>query len=159
MGTTGVRPLTIKDKSAVMSLLCATPEFLPPEVVVAEELIDAYLEEEKASGYYIYVAEHDGDIAGYVCYGDTPLTEATWDLYWIAVDHEKQGFGIGRILMKHAEEDIKRMHGKLVMVETSGKADYNKTRQFYERLNYQKLCQITDYYAPGDDLVLFAKRI
>jgi GNAT superfamily N-acetyltransferase len=142
-----------------MSLLRATPEFLPPEVVVAEELIDAYLEEEKASGYYIYVAEHDGDIAGYVCYGDTPLTEATWDLYWIAVDHEKQGFGIGRILMKHAEEDIKRMHGKLVMVETSGKADYNKTRQFYERLNYQKLCQITDYYAPGDDLVLFAKRI
>jgi hypothetical protein len=61
--------------------------------------------------------------------------------------------------MKHAEEDIKRMHGKLIMVETSGKADYNKTRQFYERLNYQKLCQITDYYAPGDDLVLFAKRI
>jgi GNAT superfamily N-acetyltransferase len=99
VGTTGVRPLTIKDKSAVMSLLRATPEFLPPEVVVAEELIDAYLEEEKASGYYIYVAEHDGDIAGYVCYGDTPLTEATWDLYWIAVDHEKQGFGIGRILM------------------------------------------------------------
>lgn len=159
MGTTGVRPLTIKDKAAVMSILRATPEFLPPEVVVAEELIDAYLEEEKASGYYIYIAEHEGEIAGYVCYGDTPLTEATWDLYWIAVHHDKQGFGIGRILMKHAEEDIKRMHGKLVMVETSGKADYNKTRQFYERLNYQKLCQITDYYAPGDDLVLFAKRI
>jgi GNAT superfamily N-acetyltransferase len=142
-----------------MSILRATPEFLPPEVVVAEELIDAYLEEEKASGYYIYIAEHEGEIAGYVCYGDTPLTEATWDLYWIAVHHDKQGFGIGRILMKHAEEDIKRMHGKLIMVETSGKADYNKTRQFYERLNYQKLCQITDYYAPGDDLVLFAKRI
>jgi GNAT superfamily N-acetyltransferase len=142
-----------------MSILRATPEFLPPEVVVAEELIDAYLEEEKASGYYIYIAEHEGEIAGYVCYGDTPLTEATWDLYWIAVHHDKQGFGIGRILMKHAEEDIKRMHGKLIMVETSGKADYNKTRQFYERLNYKKLCQITDYYAPGDDLVLFAKRI
>ena len=159
MGTTSVRPLTIKDKSAVIGILQATPEFLPPEVVIAEELIDAFLEEQKASGYYIYVAEHEGEIAGYVCYGDTPLTEATWDLYWIAVDHNKQGYGIGRILMKHAEEDIKRMHGKLIMVETSGKADYNKTRQFYERLNYQKLCQITDYYAPGDDLVLFAKRI
>ena len=122
MGTTGVRPLTIKDKAAVMSILRATPEFLPPEVVVAEELIDAYLEEEKASGYYIYIAEHEGEIAGYVCYGDTPLTEATWDLYWIAVANDKQGFGIGRILMKHAEDDIQRMQGRLIMVETSGKA-------------------------------------
>jgi ribosomal protein S18 acetylase RimI-like enzyme len=142
-----------------MRILQSTPEFLPPEVVIAEELIDAFLEDEKTSGYYIYIAEHDGEIAGYVCYGNTPLTEATWDLYWIAVDNGKQGFGIGRMLMKHAEDDIKRMHGRLVMVETSGKPDYNKTRQFYERLYYRKECQIADYYAPGDDLVLFSKKL
>ena len=101
MGTTSIRPLTAKEKSAVMRILHSTPEFLPPEVVIAEELIDAFLEEQKASGYYIYVAELDGEIAGYVCYGDTPLTEATWDLYWIVVARDKQGYGIGRILMKH----------------------------------------------------------
>ena len=159
MGTTSVRPLTIKDKSAVIGILQATPEFLPPEVVIAEELIDAFLEDEKTSGYYIYIAEHDGEIAGYVCYGNTPLTEATWDLYWIAVANNKQGFGIGRSLMKHAEDDIKKMHGKLIMVETSGKPEYNKTRRFYDTLNYQRVCLIPDYYAPGDDLVLYSKRI
>ena len=159
MAATSIRPLTVKDKSSVMRVLQTTPEFLPPEVVIAEELIDAFLEDEKTSGYYIYIAEHDGEIAGYVCYGNTPLTEATWDLYWIAVANNKQGFGIGRSLMKHAEDDIKRMHGRLVMVETSGKPEYNKTRQFYEKLNYQKMCQIPDYYAPGDDLVLFSKRL
>jgi ribosomal protein S18 acetylase RimI-like enzyme len=159
VGTTSIRPLTIKDKHHVMHILQNTPEFLPPEVVIAEELIDAFLEDEKTSGYYIYIAEHEGEIAGYVCYGNTPLTEATWDLYWIAVANNKQGFGIGRMLMKHAEDDIKRMHGRLVMVETSGKAEYNKTRQFYEKLNYQKMCQIPDYYAPGDGLVLYSKRI
>ena len=159
MATTSIRPLTVKEKSSVMGILRSTPEFLPPEVVIAEELIDAFLEDEKTSGYYIYIAEHDGEIAGYVCYGNTPLTEATWDLYWIAVANNKQGFGIGRSLMKHAEDDIKRMHGRLVMVETSGKPEYNKTRQFYEKLNYQKMCQIPDYYAPGDDLVLFSKRL
>jgi ribosomal protein S18 acetylase RimI-like enzyme len=142
-----------------MHILKNTPEFLPPEVIVAADLIDAFLEEEQGSGYHIYVADLDGEIAGYVCYGDTPLTEATWDLYWIAVANDKQGFGIGRILMQHAEDDIKRMHGRLIMVETSGKADYNKTRRFYERLDYQKVCQIPDYYAPGDDLVLYTKRI
>jgi len=159
VAATSIRPLTVKDKSSVMRVLQTTPEFLPPEVVIAEELIDAFLEDEKTSGYYIYIAEHDGEIAGYVCYGNTPLTEATWDLYWIAVANNKQGFGIGRSLMKHAEDDIKRMHGRLVMVETSGKPEYNKTRQFYEKLNYRKECQIPDYYAPGDDLVLFSKKL
>jgi ribosomal protein S18 acetylase RimI-like enzyme len=159
VGTTSIHPLSFKDKPAVMHILQATPEFLPPEVVIAEELIDAFLEDQKASGYHIYIAELDGEVAGYVCYGDTPLTEATWDLYWIAVDHDKQGYGIGRILMKHVEDDIKKMHGRLIMVETSGKPDYNKTRLFYEKLNYRKVCQIPDYYAPGDDLVLFSKKI
>ena len=159
MATTSIRPLTVKEKSAVMRILQTTPEFLAPEVIIAEELIDAFLEDTETSGYYIYIAEHDGEIAGYVCYGNTPLTEATWDLYWIAVANNKQGFGIGRSLMKHAEDDIRRMGGRLVMVETSGKPEYNKTRRFYESLNYQKICQIPDYYALGDDLVLFSKRL
>jgi GNAT superfamily N-acetyltransferase len=142
-----------------MHILRATPEFLPPEVIVAEELIDAYLEDPVASGYYIYIAETEGDISGYICYGNTPLTEATWDIYWVAVSHTKQGFGIGRMLMKHAEDDIQRMHGKLIMVETSSKPEYNKTRRFYDNLDYQRVCQIPEYYAPGDDLVLFSKKI
>jgi ribosomal protein S18 acetylase RimI-like enzyme len=159
VGTTSIRPLTVKEKASVMRLLQTTPEFLPPEVIIAEELIDAFLEDTETSGYYIYVAELDGEIAGYICYGNTPLTEATWDIYWVVVAHDKQGFGIGRILMKHAEDDIKKMHGKLIMVETSGKPEYNKTRRFYDTLNYQRVCQIPDYYAPGDDLVLYSKRI
>ena len=159
MGTTSIHPLTVKEKSAVMRILQDTPEFLPPEVIIAEELIDAFLEDTETSGYYIYIAEIDGEIAGYICYGNTPLTEATWDIYWVAVAHDKQGSGVGRILMKHAEDDIKKMHGKLIMVETSGKPEYNKTRRFYDTLNYQRVCQIPDYYAPGDDLVLFSKRL
>ena len=159
MGTPSVRPLTAKEKSSVMRILQDTPEFLPPEVVIAEELIDAFLEDQATSGYYIQFAEVDGDIAGYICYGNTPLTEATWDIYWVAVDRNKQGLGIGRILMKHAEDDIKKMRGKLIMVETSGKPEYNKTRRFYDTLDYQRVCQIPDYYAPGDDLVLFSKRL
>ena len=76
MGTTSIRPITVKDKHHVMHILKNTPEFLPPEVIVAEELIDAFLEEERSSGYHIYVAELDGEIAGYVCYGDTPLNRS-----------------------------------------------------------------------------------
>ncbi len=128
-------------------------------MVVAEEVLDCYLKDPVHSGYCVFVAEIQSQIAGYVCYGDTHLTEATWDIYWIAVAHNKQGHGIGHILMKHAEDDIKKMHGRLIVVETSGKAEYNKTRQFYDNLNYQNVCRISDYYAPGDDLVMFIKKL
>jgi GNAT superfamily N-acetyltransferase len=159
LGTTSIRPMIAADKPAVMRILYNTPEFLPHEVIIAEELIDAYLESSVASGYYLVVIELDGIIVGYACYGDTPNTQATWDLYWIAVDHNKQGHGIGRILMKHIEDDIERMHGRLIMVETSGKPDYNKTRKFYDNLDYQNICRIPDYYAPADDLVIYTKRL
>ena len=159
MGTANIRPMTAGDKPAVVSILRNTPEFLPSEIVIAEELINAFLEDPATSGYYICVSDIDGEIVGYICYGNTPLTEATWDIYWIAVAHQKQGYGIGHLLMKYAEEDIKEMHGRLIMVETSSKPEYNKTRQFYCNLNYNKVCQITDYYATGDDLVLYAKRL
>jgi len=157
--TTSVRPITSDDKPAVMHILRNTPEFLPHEVIVAEELIDCYLENPPFSGYYIHVVEIDGDIAGYVCYGPTPLTEGTWDIYWIAVSRDKQGLGIGRILMKHIEDDIKRMGGRLITVETSGKSEYNKTRGFYETLHYQNVARVPDFYAPGDDLVVFIKKL
>jgi len=159
VNNTNIRVMTAKDKPAVMRILSTTPEFLALDVKIAGELIDAFLEDPVNSGYYTSVAEIDGNIVGYICYGNTPLTEATWDIYWVAVAHDKQGLGIGRSLMKYAEEDIKKRNGSRIMIETSGKPEYNKTRQFYDNLSYQRVCQIPDYYAPHDDLVIFTKRI
>ena len=51
-----IRPMTPEDKTAVMKILKATPEFTPGEVFVAEELIDCYLSDPVDSGYLILVA-------------------------------------------------------------------------------------------------------
>lgn len=142
-----------------MSILNNTPEFLPFELVVAEELIDAYIESPKESGLHIMVAEVNGEIAGYVCYGHTPLTESTWDIYWIAVDRNRQGQGIGGSLMKDSENKIRNIGGKLVVVETSSKPNYDKTRRFYIDLHYTEIARIPDFYAPNDDEIIYIKRI
>jgi ribosomal protein S18 acetylase RimI-like enzyme len=141
-----------------MTILRNTPEFLPHEVTVAEELIDAYLSSPE-SGYYILVAEDGGRVAGYVCYGNTPLTEATWDIYWVAVDNSLRGKGTGKALMTGAETSIKSMHGKLMVIETSGKPQYDKTRRFHISLGYNEIARIPDYYTAGDDLVILVKRL
>jgi GNAT superfamily N-acetyltransferase len=128
-------------------------------VAVAEELIDSYLNDPSGSGYHILVAEVDSTITGYICYGPTPLTEGTWDIYWMAVAREKQGQGIGSALMKSAEKEIMRAKGRLAIIETSSIPAYEKTRNFHLSQGYEVICRIPDFYTPGDDKLILQKRL
>ncbi|MDD5037854.1 MAG: GNAT family N-acetyltransferase [Dehalococcoidales bacterium] len=154
-----VRPLVDRDKSDVMRILRATSEFKPSEVAIAEELIDSYLCDSVQSGYHILVAEVDRSVIGYICYGPTPLTEGTWDVYWIAVATDRQSQGTGGALMTFAEAKIAEAQGRLVIVETSSVSGYEKTRHFYHRQGYEVICRIPDFYTPGDDKIILQKRL
>ncbi len=142
-----------------MKILRDTPEFKPVEVTVAEEVIDSYLRNPDGSGYHVFVAEADSAIGGYIGYGPTPLTEGTWDIYWIAVAPEKQDRGIGRALLAHAEDKIKGAQGRLIVIETSSQAAYEKTRHFYSGRGYQVIGRLPDFYAPDDDKLILQKRL
>jgi ribosomal protein S18 acetylase RimI-like enzyme len=147
------------DKPAVMIILQNTPQFTPSDVAVAGELIDIYLEDPVNSGYFILVAEVNTTILGYICYGPTPLTEGTWDVYWIAVDSKEQGKGIGKALLTSAESKIKESNGRLVLIETSSLPGYENTRRFYISQGYEIISRIPDFYTPGDDKITFLKRM
>ena len=149
--------MTPEDKLPLMAILQNTPEFKPFEVAVAEELIDANLED--PTSYYIFIADIDGVVAGYICYGPTPVTEGTWDIYWEAVARERQGLGIGGSLMNAALKEIKDAGGRLAVIETSGIPSYEKTRRFYTGLGYETVARIPDFYAPGDDKLILVKRL
>ena len=155
--TIKIRPMLKKDRPALMEILRNTPEFKPSEVEVAEEVIDSYLNDPVNSGYSILVAGDVSTIVGYICYGPTPLTEGTWDLYWEAVLREKQGQGIGSTLMKAAEERIRKANGRLALIETSSKPEYEKTRRFHLKNGYCEVARIPDFYSPGDDKVVLQK--
>ena len=142
-----------------MKILQNTPEFKPSEVVVAEEVIDSYLRDPQGSGYYILVAEVASSVIGYICYGPTPLTDGTWDLYWQAVDPEKQRQGIGNALMEAVEEEIGKAQGRLAIIETSSLPEYEKARRFHLGRGYEIIARVPDFYAPGDDKLILQKRL
>jgi ribosomal protein S18 acetylase RimI-like enzyme len=148
-----------RDKPALMALLRGLPEFKPAEVVVAEEVIDGYLADPAGSGYQTLVAQDGAAIKGYICYGSTPLTEGTWDVYWIAVSAGEQGKGVGRALMACAEAKIREARGRLIIIETSSLESYQKTRRFYAKYGYQAIACLPDFYAPGDDKLILQKRL
>lgn len=152
-----IRPLTSPDKPAIMDIVSTTPEFDEMDRVVAEELVDAYLADGTESGYHILVAEADARVNGYVCYGPTPLTENTWDVYWIAVAREKHGKGIGTALLTAAESNIKKAKGRMILIETESHTSYEKTQQFYFKRGYTVVCNIPDFYKVGHGKLVYQK--
>jgi ribosomal protein S18 acetylase RimI-like enzyme len=156
---TKVRPMIARDKPSIIEMLRNMSEFKPPEVVVAEEVLDDFLRDPVRSGYHVFVAEIDSLVVGYICYGPTPLTEATWDIYWLAVAPEQQSQGIGKNLLAFAEKNIKDSSGKTVIIETSSKTEYEASRRFYLAQGYELACSIADFYAPGDDKHILLKRL
>jgi ribosomal protein S18 acetylase RimI-like enzyme len=158
-----IRPLVAADRSGVLRILRNAGNFTPDEVAIALELIDEWLELGEHSGYLSYVLEaRDGgssEVLGYVTFGPTPLTESTFDLYWIAVDKSKHRGGVGKRMLKFTEEEIVRRGGKMLLIETSSQETYDGTIQFYERTGYELVGKIPEYYKAGDDKLIFAKTL
>ncbi|OGO00246.1 MAG: hypothetical protein A2Y58_04070 [Chloroflexi bacterium RBG_13_51_52] len=154
-----VRPMAARDKPALLRILKNTPEFKPIEVTVAKELIDLYLADGEKSGYIIQIAEDDGEVAGYICYGETPCTIGTWDIYWIAVDPARRGKGIGKALWEAAEAAIKQARGRIAFIETSSTPLYENTRRFHLARGFKEVARIPDFYMPGDDKLILQKKL
>lgn len=155
-----IRPITESDEHAVRALLARINVFEPHEVQVAEELIREALS--GSPDYVIYVAEDGeddapGHVVGYVCYGHNPVTDALYDVYWIAVDPAMQGRGVGRALLTHAEHCVRETGGRGMVIDTSSRTEYEPARALYERSGYHRAAAIPDYYKPGDALFIYMK--
>jgi ribosomal protein S18 acetylase RimI-like enzyme len=153
-----IRPLVAVDRPQLAELLARIETFSPDEVVCALELIDAAAQPTNPD-YRVQVAVRDGKVVGYVCYGPTPMTQGTNDLYWIASDPVVRGQGVGAALVSAMEGDLRRRGGRLIRVETSAMEAYGPTRGFYAAMQYKEESRFRDFYKPGEDLIVLAKRL
>jgi ribosomal protein S18 acetylase RimI-like enzyme len=154
--------LRASNRSRLAELLVATGAFHPDEIEIALSLFDFEMTRpasDEVADYEFVGAFEDDRLAGYACYGPTPATEGTYDLYWLAVHPEAQGRGIGRALVHAVETKLVARGGRLLLVETSSRADYAGTRQFYARSGYTEAARVRDFYAPADDRILLTTRL
>ena len=154
-----IRELARDDREEVIALLRATKNFSEAEIAIAEELIDISIEKTEQKDYYAFVAEEKNSVAGFLLLGPTPATAGTYDMYWIAAHPEFQGGGIAQELDDFAVRFVKEHGGYLLIAETSSQPSYERTRAFYAKQRYETLARIADYYKPGDDLIIFGKRM
>jgi len=175
--TINVGPLQPSHRSQLEEIVRATGVFSEREVGVALELFDestaiparnAWASETmdvppspRLATDYEFVGAFDPDNAllGYACFGPTPATDRTYDLYWIAVHPNAQRSGAGAALMTEVERQLNDRRARLLVIETSSRDDYAPTRRFYHKRGYQESVRLRDFYAPGDDRVVLTKRV
>ena len=151
-----LRPLAAADRRRIEEITRAVSVFRDDEVPVALEVFDGAVA--GSPDYVALGATVDEHLVGWICWGPTPCTLGTYDLYWMAVDPAAQAAGIGTALLREMEG---RLAGsaRLIVVETAGRPDYRPTRAFYEARGYRKASVIPDFYAPGDDQVVYVKAL
>ena len=176
--------ISAADRPRIAEILRGSKVFSAAEVSVALELFDDSLEERGTRNEevarpapvrdvvpslprssflvpdYLFLGAFTPEevLVGYACWGPTPATDRTWDLYWIAVDTALHGAGIGTILLEEVERRLVGQHARMLIVETSSRSDYAATRSFYERRGYTEVARVRDFYAPDDDRIIFVKR-
>ena len=162
--------LTKGHRNRIREILDATSVFGDDEVAIALELFDETFAAGPARAPYdpgdgvanyefVGSFSREGQLIGYVCYGATPGTDRTYDLYWIAVDPRVQGTGAGSQLIEEVERRLRGRDARLLVVETSSRDDYHPTRRFYERHEYTPVATLADFYSPNDHRLVYTKRL
>jgi len=146
-----------EDLEAIRRMAESTGFFYSDELDVAEELVHERLAKGNNSGYYFILAEYMGRLAGYACYGPIACTASSFDIYWIVVDPDLQGRGLGKRLLRETERLVRAAKGERIYVETSQRPLYKSTRVFYEKNGYKAESLLENFYGSGDGKVTYCK--
>jgi len=152
---TSVRKTVRQDAAGVLRLAAAEPLFSREDREVVEELLFDYLEETEPGDYRYLTAIDGGRVVGFACYGPTPLTHGTFDLYWICVSRRQRRRGYGLALLKGVIRGVRREGGRLIVLDTSARRSFAPTRSFYEAAGFKSSARVPAFYGRGDDLVMY----
>jgi ribosomal protein S18 acetylase RimI-like enzyme len=152
--TLTITPTRADDIPALRQILDQTELF--PSEMLKEMLMPAL----DGSHPALWLTAHlDGSAIGFSYTEPEMLAEGAWNMLAIAIAPDHQGKGHGADLVRATEAQLRQNAQRLLIVETSGLAAYAATRRFYDTAGYDQEARIRDFWADGDDKVIFRKRL
>ncbi len=157
---TTIRIATAGDLDRIKEIAVATHMFTAEEVGFLDDMVNGALDG-SLEGHRWLVAEVDDDtVVGAAQYAPEPFADRMWNLYFIAVDPNHQGTGIGSAMMDSVESELTGRgveDARTLVVETSSTDRYARTREFYAGIGYAEEARIREFYGPDDHKVVFWK--
>lgn len=150
-----IRPTKHDDIPALQEVLNGTALF-PSEML--PDMVGGFLSDGQSSDIWLTCETNDQAVG--FCYA-TPeaLAEGAWNMLAIAILPAEQGNGCGRAICQHLEAELKGRGQRILIADTSGTDEFTQTREFYRKNGYSEEARIRDFWAAGDDKVVFWKSL
>ena len=153
-----IRPATPDDRSAILEVAVDSGLF-PAEAMVDFGDVVAEQLNNKAEGHGWLVHDSNDLVSAAIYYAPETFTDGTYNLYFIAVRDAEKGRGLGSALLRHVEAQLRQNDARVLIIETSGLDGFALTRRFYLKHGYTEEARIRDFYAAGDDKVVFWRKL
>jgi len=149
----------ISDIKKSEDLIKKTKVFLDEDADLVNEILQEAINKGLKAGYEFIFAEQNGILIGFSSYGPIPTSENRYEIYWLAVDPNQQGKGLGGLLLNKTIEKIKSRSSTLVFVETSSTPEFTPARHVYERHNFTECARLKDFFADNHDKVIYTLKL
>lgn len=154
MTTPTIKPTSSDDVAALQTVVDETGLF--PSEMLPEMLAPSLAGETEA---FWLTCHLEGEAVG-LCYTvPEELADGTWNMLALAVRPDLQGKRLGQALVQTAEAHLKEKRQRILIVDTSGTDDFALTRTFYAQNGYDEEARVRDFWADGDDKVVFRKAL
>ena len=149
---TNIRPVKPNDMLSLKAIIDANDLF-PSDML--DDMMSDYFENKNSSDFW-FTYEDNKPVAMAYCAPER-MTEGTWNLYLIAVHPDCQGKGIGTSMLRYIEQKLSDRGERILLVETSSLAGFERSRNFYRKCGFEKEAQIREFYQAGEDKIVFRK--
>ncbi|MHC0067529.1 GNAT family N-acetyltransferase [Nostoc sp. UIC 10890] len=159
-----IRPTIPDDTTALIALADATGLFEPNQLEELGEILSDYFggssdSDSLRDGKRFWITDDDNGAIGVAYCEMERMTDGTWNLQLIAIQPDRQGQGRGATLLRYVEQTLIRRGGRILLVETSGTPDFERTRTFYRKCGYEEEARIRDFYQAGADKIVYRKAL
>ena len=151
-----IRPTHPKDVPALQAIAIASVLFESQQVEELTHMLEQHFSH-AADSPAVWLTDDDDGPVGVAYVAPEPMTTGTWNLYWIAVHPDHQRQGRGQALLNQVEQMLIQRGVRLLLIETSGTADFDYVRTFYRQNGYQEEARIREFYEAGVDKIVFRK--
>jgi GNAT superfamily N-acetyltransferase len=150
-----IRPSIPDDTTALIAIASAIG-FQANELETLSEMLSDYFGGDRNTDCF-WITDEDNEPVGVAYCEPERMTRQTWNLQLIAIRPDRQGQGRGAALLHYVEQTLASRGGRMLVVETSGLPDFERTRTFYTKCGYEEEARIRDFYTAGDDKVVYRK--
>lgn len=141
--------------AAAIGVIADQTELFPAEML--SDMMEGYVSQRSRDIWY--VGEVQGEVIAFGYCEPERLTSGTWNFLAIGVIPSQQGNGVGAQMMGYLERRLAEQGERVLLVETMGTPELEKTRMFYLKNGYEVEARIREFYEAGADKVVFWKHL